>query len=112
MRNYILNYNFKSSNIEEGDITEEYNELYLFLDHSKFPADLLQFAQENDIPELYIRIDCNEGTFCLCDDTGFNCDNGYSSNYPTLDLDNLDAIEELLMNENLDFFEGCKEDYN
>jgi hypothetical protein len=112
MRNTILNHKFRNSYIEEGDITEEYNELYLFLDYSNFPEDLLQFAQENDIYQLYIRIDCKEGTYCLVDEIGFNCDNGYSSNYPTLDLDNLDELEELLMNENLDFIEGCKESGN
>jgi hypothetical protein len=96
MRQTILNHKF-SNNTEEGDNSNDCNEIYLFIDSSNVAPELLEFAQENEISEPYICMNLIDGTYCLVDETGFNCDRNYSiHNMREIDLDNLDAIDALL----------------
>ena len=96
MRNTILNHNF-SNNTEEGDNSKDCNEIYLFIDSSNVAPELLEFAQENEIQEPYICMNLIDGTYCLVDEVGFNCDRNYSQgDMREIDLDNLDEIDQLL----------------
>jgi len=104
MRQTILNHKF-ANRIEEGDMNEEYNELYLFFNSSAIDPALVEFADENEIQEPYICMNLIDGTYCLVDEVGFNCDRNYSSsNMRSIDLDNLGEIDELLNNFAQEFF--------
>jgi hypothetical protein len=96
MRQTILNHKF-ANHIEEGDINEEYNEIFLFIDSDNLAPELLEFARENEISEPYICMNLIDGTYCLVDETGYNCDRNYSiHNMRSIDLDNLVEMDELL----------------
>jgi hypothetical protein len=96
MRQTILNHKF-ANHIEEGDMNEEYNEIFLFIDNSNVAPELLEFAQENEISEPYLCMNLIDGTYCLVDETGYNCDRNYSiHNMREIDLDNLGEMDQLL----------------
>lgn len=96
MRQTILNHKF-ANHIEEGDMNEDYNEIFLFIDSSNFDPELIAFVQENEISEPYICMNLIDGTYCLVDEMGYNCDRNYStSNMRSIDLDNLGEMDELL----------------
>jgi hypothetical protein len=92
---------------------ENPNTLFLFLATRFLPQEVQEYAQENELAELFIEINLENNTWALCDDIGCNCDQDYrNDNWRKLDLESLPEIEEFLKEVSLEFIESEMENYS